>query len=204
MIEKKAITSMPINEILSKRWSIRAFDINKKVSKENILAICEAARWAPSCFNDQPYRFMVWDKYEDEANYNKAFSCLVEWNQRWVRTAPVLICVLADNKFRHNGEPNRWAQFDAGAATQNLYLQAVDLGMMAHPMGGFDVDKIKKEFNIPENFTPMAMIAVGYQSENIDVLDNDHKELETKPRERISLGENFFFGEWGTPITKII
>ncbi len=165
--------------------------------------MCEAARWAPSCFNDQPYRFIIWDKYLDEKNYNRAFNCLVEWNQKWVRTAPVLIAVLADNKFRHNGKPNRWTQFDSGAAAQNLYLQAVDLGLMAHPMGGFDIDKLKSEFNIPDNFTPMAMIAVGYQSDNIDVLEDIHKELELKERERLPLGDNFFFSEWNEPITKI-
>lgn len=200
MIDKPAITAVPINEIIAKRWSIRAFDIKKVVSREQIVAICEAARWAPSCYNDQPYRFMVWDKNHNLEQYNKAFNCIGEWNQRWVRTAPVLLCALADNKFRYNGSPNRWAQFDTGAATQNLYLQAVSLGLMAHPFGGFDGDKIKSEFNIPDDFTPMAMIAIGYQSEDIDILDDDHKSEETKERIRISLGDNFFDSEWNKPI----
>ncbi len=200
MIDKPAITSVDINSIIAKRWSIRAFDINKEVTREQITAICEAARWAPSCYNDQPYRLMVWDKNHNIEQYNKAFNCIGEWNQRWVRTAPVILCVLADNKFRYNGSPNRWAQFDSGAAAQNLYLQAVSMGLMAHPFGGFDGDNIKIEFNIPDDFTPMAMIAIGYQSEDINVLDDDHKSEETKERIRVNIGENFFDSEWNKPI----
>ena len=200
MINKPAITAVPINDIIAKRWSIRAFDINKAVSREQIVAICEAARWAPSCYNDQPYRFMVWDKNHNLEQYNKAFNCIGEWNQRWVRTAPVIICALADIKFRHNGKLNRWTNFDTGAAAQNLYLQAVSLGLMAHPFGGFDSDKIKSEFNIPDDFTPMAMIAIGYQSEDINVLDDDHKGEETKERVRIALKDNFFDSVWNKPI----
>jgi len=200
MIDKPAITSVDINSIIAKRWSIRAFDISKVVTRKQITAICEAARWAPSCYNDQPYRFMVWDKNHNIEQYNKAFNCIGEWNQRWVRTAPVILCVLADNKFRYNGTPNRWAQFDSGAAAQNLYLQAVSMGLMAHPFGGFDGDKIKVEFNIPDDFTPMAVIAIGYQSEDINVLDDDHKSEETKDRIRVNLGENFYDSEWNKPI----
>lgn len=197
MLQKPAVTSQPINEIIRKRWSIRAFDIQRPVPRVFIISICEAARWAPSCFNDQPYRFLIWDKYHNLKDYERGFNCLGEWNQRWVRTAPVLICVFADNKFRHNGKPNRWTQFDTGAAAQNLYLQAVSLGLMAHPMGGFDVEKVKSEFNVPSDFTPMAMIAVGFQSEDISVLDEDHKNEEIKERVRIDLGKNFFDSGWG-------
>ncbi len=199
-IKKNAETSVNIDELLAKRWSIRAFDINKPVSREQIVSLCEAARWAPSCFNDQPYRFLVWDINYNKEMHSKAFSCIGEWNQRWIRTAPVLICVLADNKFRYNGAPNRWAQFDTGAAAQNLYLQAVSLGMMAHPLGGFDVDQVIEKFGIPDNFTPMAMIAVGYQSSDINVLDDDHKTDESKERIRIPLADNFFDSEWNKPI----
>ncbi len=200
MIEKIAETSQPINEIIAKRWSIRAFDINKQVSKEQIISICEAARWAPSCGNDQPYRFIVWDYYTNREAYQKAYTCFDEGNSKWVHNAPVVICALAGNLFRKAQTFNRWAQFDTGAAAMNMYLQAVTLGLMAHPFGGFYEDKVKEEFNIPENFEPMAMIAIGYQADNIDMLSEYNQKREKADRERVALKDNFFDSEWNNPI----
>ncbi|MBX3043777.1 MAG: nitroreductase family protein [Candidatus Kapabacteria bacterium] len=195
MITKLALTEEPIHDLISRRWSLRAFDINKPVAREQIISICEAGRWAPSCFGDEPWRFMVWDIYHDENAYMRAFNCIGEWNQRWVKTAPVIITSFADDRFRLNGEPNRWAQHDTGLATQNILLQAFALGLAAHPLGGFDGDKIKKEFSIDERFTAMACIAIGYQAGS-DVLDDDHAKDELKPRLRRQLGTTFFDSYW--------
>lgn len=198
-MDKKAITSVPIDPLLAKRWSIRAFDPEKEVTREQVFSLCEAGRWAPSCFGDEPWRFIVWDKNHDKESYEKAFDCVGEWNRRWVKNAPVLLLACADNKFRKNQKPNRWSQFDTGAASMNIYLQAFSLGLAAHPLGGFDQDKIKREFDIPEDFTPMAMIAIGYQALP-DILDDEFRKLEEEPRYRRPIGGTFFENKWEKPV----
>jgi nitroreductase len=196
IVSKRAVTSQPINELIARRWSTRAFNSNKNVSREQIISICESARWAPSCSNEQPWRFLVFDKNQDLEAWQKGFDCLTKSNQRWVINAPVLIIALADSQFRKDGTANRWGQFDTGAACMNLYLQAVELGLMAHPMGGFDKEKVSSDFSIPANFTPMAMIAVGYQAD-AEILDERNKISEFAERIRFPLAENFFNGGWG-------
>jgi nitroreductase len=197
--DKMAITQTPIHDLLARRWSGRAYDADKRVSRAQILALLEAARWAPSCFGDQPWRYLVWDRHSDAAAWQKAFGCLGEWNQNWVKNAPVLLLATADSVFQKNAKPNRWGQYDTGAASENLCLQAVALGLMAHQMGGFDGDKARLTFNIPAAYTPMAMIAVGYPGVPA-VLNDELKELELAVRARHPLGERFFEGAWGVPI----
>jgi nitroreductase len=201
MQTKTATTQVDVHDLIARRWSCRAYDASKSVSREQIVALLEAARWAPSCFGDEPWRFIVWDKNSDAAAWQKAFGCLGEWNQNWVKNAPVLLLVTANSLFSQNGKPNRWGQFDSGAAAENLYLQAVSLGLMAHPMGGFDEEKTRSTFNIPKEFALMAMIAVGCQGEP-EVLDDNQelKELELADRARTPLGVHFFEGAWGVPV----
>lgn len=199
MQHKSADTQADIQEILAKRWSCRAFDRARPVSREQIVSLLEAARWAPSCFGDEPWRFIVWDRNSDEAAWQKAFDCLGEWNQNWVKNAPVLILTTANSVFAKNNTPNRWGQYDTGAAAENLCLQAVALGLMTHQMGGFDPDKTREAFRIPAQFSCMAMIAVGYQAE-ADELDDELKQLELAPRVRSPLGTHFFEGDWNVPI----
>ncbi len=199
MLTKKAITSVEINNDLSKRWSCRAFDKDKKVSREQIIALCEAGRWAPSCFGDEPWRFIVFDKKYNESNYQKVFDCIGEWNQKWMKNAQVIILALSDKNFRKNGKTNRWAQYDTGTAVENIAIQAVTMGLMSHPIAGFDDVKVMKEFAIPDNFIPMSMLAIGYQADE-DILEDEFKEAEIKNRFRRPLGENFFDGAWNKPI----
>ena len=199
MQTKTASTQVDVHDIIARRWSCRAFDASKPVSREQIIALLEAARWAPSCFGDEPWRFIVWDRNSDEAAWQKAFGCLGEWNQNWVKTAPVLLLSTAYSLFRKNGTPNRWGQHDTGAASENLCLQAVASGLMAHQMGGFDEEKTRLAFNIPKEFALMAMIAVGYQGEP-EVLNDELKELELADRSRTLLGVHFFEGDWGVPV----
>lgn len=199
MIIKKAKTAVEIHNIIATRWSARAYDKNKQVTREQILSLCEAGRWAPSCFGDEPWRFIVWDRNHNLAEYEKAFECLGEWNQKWVKNAPVLLGVFSDDKFRKNSEPNRWAQYDTGAASENICLQAVALGLIAHQMGGFDEEKLKSAFNIPSNFRAMSMIAIGYQAEE-DILAEEYKKLELAERFRRPIGMTFFDSNWEKPI----
>lgn len=198
-MEKLATTRVEINELLARRWSRRSYDPDKEVTEEQIISLCEAARWAPSCFGDQPWKFIIWNKYKDEKNWSRAFNCLGEWNQNWVKNAPVLIAAIADTVFNKNGKENRWGRYDTGAASENLCLQAVDLGLAAHQMGGFDKDKLIDEFNVPDRYIPMAMIAVGYPADP-EILEGEYFEAEYNKRERNPLGKNFFSGDWGEPI----
>lgn len=198
-----ATTQQPINEVLANRWSGRAYDATKVVSPQQIISLLEAARWAPSCFGDQPWRFVVWDKSTDANAWQRGFDCLVPGNQAWVKDAPVLVLVCADTLFGHNQKPNRFAQYDTGAAAENLCLQAQSLGLMAHQMGGYDADAARAAFNIPEQFTLMAMVSVGYPAD-IATLTGEALTRETAPRTRKPLEELFFAGTWNAPInTKI-
>lgn len=200
MIEKPAKTQQPIHKVLAQRWSGRAFDTTA-LSREQIISLMEAARWAPSCFNDQPWRYLVWDKNSNPGLWEKAFSCLVGGNQSWVVDAPLLLAACADSEStKKPGQPNRWGQHDTGAASTCICLQASTMGLMAHQMGGFDSEKLRSAFNIPSRFTPMAMIAVGHPVNNLDHLDEDQRNRELAPRERNSLDENFFEAMWEKPL----
>jgi len=199
MIEKNASTSSNIHELIAKRWSPRSFDPDKPVTRDDLLALLEAARWAPSCFNDQPWRFIVCDKSCDDTSWQKAFALLAEKNQLWAKNAPVLMLAVATSKFNHNGSPSRWGMYDTGAASMALCLQAVALGLAVHQMGGYDHVKAREVFGIPDDCTPMAMMAVGYQAD-ADWLADDFKASETGPRSRADMAERFYVGSWGAGI----
>lgn len=193
---KSAQTLQPIHDLLAGRWSPRAFDAGKKVSRPQIISMVEAARWAPSCFGDEPWRYMVWDKNADSEAWQKAFDCLGAPNQVWVKNAPVLFASVANSLFDHNSQPNRWAQHDTGAASMALVLQAEALGLVSHQMGGFDAAKLRAAFAIPDQYTPMAMFAVGYQAD-ADILEGDYKTRELAERARKPIESRFFENTWG-------
>jgi len=194
-----AITQVPIDATIANRWSGRAYDDKKAVSHEQVLALFEAARWAPSCFGDQPWRFIVWNKNTDAKAWQLAFDCLVAGNQAWVKDAPVLLLACADTLFNHNQQPNRWAQYDTGAAAENLCLQASSMGLMAHQMGGFNADAVRDAFAIPAQYIPMAMISVGYPAD-IANLEGEVLSRETAARNRRPLNELFFANSWDKPV----
>jgi nitroreductase len=199
MHAKSATTCVKIHDIIQDRWSPRAFDPNKPVSHEDLLALLEAARWAPSCYNDQPWRFIVCNKHTDADSWQTALNVLVERNQLWAKNAPVLLLSVAMANFNHNDKPNRWAMYDTGAAAANLCLQATALGLVVHQMGGFDGEKARQVFHLPSDCTPMAMMAVGYQSD-ANLLDEDFKASELADRSRVALYERFYAGRWGKEI----
>jgi len=198
MFEKKAVTAVPINDAIARRWSGRAYAPGRGVEPEKILSCIEAARWAPSCFGAQPWRYIICDRSQNRQAWGNALHCLVEGNQVWAKNAPVLILSVASDRFEHNGESNRWAQHDTGAASMSLCLQAGALGLMAHQMGGFDTDRAKQAFSIPQAHTPMAVIAIGYQTAKEEIPDERH-EKEFAERRRDPIAENFFAGIWNKP-----
>ena len=199
MQDRPAETSVPIHDLLSKRWSPRALDVNRPVPREKLAALLEAARWSPSCNGDQPYRYLVFDKARDPEGWQKAFDCLSDNNRKWVKHVPVLMLSCAGSIFAHNGKPNRYGPHDVGAASMCLALQGHALGLAVHQMGGFDAAKAREAFAVPAEYTPMAMIAVGYQAEP-DVLDDETKAKELRPRARNPLAAHFFEHGWGKSI----
>ena len=161
MFKKKIETQEKIHEIIANRWSGRAFDEKRSVADKDIISLLEAARWAPSCFGEEPWRYIVCDKTTNKTAWDKAFSCLAEGNQSWAVNAPVLILALANAFFSHNAKPNRWSQYDTGAASMSLCIQATTMGLMVHQMGGFSAEKAAELFSIPDQYISMAMMAVG-------------------------------------------
>jgi nitroreductase len=199
--EKKARPERPIAGLIDRRWSPVAFDEDRQVEKEKMLNLLEAARWAPSCFNEQPWRYLVFDG-ADPDTLERARGCLVEGNA-WARKAPVLLLSVAHEDFIRGGKPNRHAQHDTGLASENLVLEAARLGLAAHQMAGYDAEGARRQFDIPERFTPMAMIAIGYPYNGLlDDLPEKIKTREERPRERKPVGEFAFSGRWNTPYTE--
>ncbi|OQW75996.1 MAG: nitroreductase [Proteobacteria bacterium ST_bin11] len=196
MQQKRAITQVAIHDLIASRWSPRAFAADKMVSHQDLTAVLEAARWSPSCFNDQPWRFVVCDKASDVGAWETALSVIVEKNQLWAKNAPVLILTVAMANFNHNGKANRFAAYDTGAATLSLCLQANALGLITHQMGGFDADKARQVLHLPDDCTPMAMLALGYQAE-AEILAEDFKAGEEAERSRAGLEQRFYLGQWG-------
>ncbi|AFJ01215.1 nitroreductase [Methylophaga frappieri] len=195
MIAKPANTAEPIAEIIAARWSGRAYDASRAVSEAQITALCEAARWAPSCFGDEPWRFIIWDRFHDAESWQKAFDCLVEGNQAWAKNAPVLILAASVEHFSHNDKPNRWTGYDTGAASVSLCLQATQLGLMSHQMGGFDSNAMRETFAIPESVHLWSMNAIGYALP-LEALGAEQREKELSPRKRRPLEQQFFHGGW--------
>jgi nitroreductase len=196
--EKPAPAHHPLDEEIARRWSPRVFEKGRAIEREKILTLLEAARWAPSCFNEQPWRYLVFDGSDADA-MESARACLVAGNA-WALEAPMLIISVARDNFSYNEKPNRTAQHDVGLASENLVLQAVELGLVAHQMAGFDLERSREEFRVPEGFTLLAMIAVGYPYRgDLEKLPENVRAKELAPRERKSVGEIAFRGEWDAP-----
>lgn len=198
MKKKRAETDAPVNDLIAARWSPRAMDAERPVTSAQIHSLLEAARWAPSCFNEQPWRFLVFDGSDPGAR-QRARDCLADGNA-WARKAPLLLLSVARDSFARNDKPNRHAQHDVGLATENLVLQAGDLSLATHQMAGFDADRARAEFGIPPGFTPMAMIAVGHPGDP-EALEEALREREVAPRSRRPLAEVAFRGTWEAPYT---
>jgi len=182
-----------IEEILA-RWSPRAFS-HRPVAGEDLKKIFEAARWAASSYNEQPWRFLL--GHRGDSTYQKIFDSLVEFNQGWAKSAPVLILSAASKHFAHNKSPNHFAIHDTGAATAYLVLQATALGLHAHSMAGFDQEKARAAFGIPDSFHIGAVTALGHPGDP-DTLPEGLREQELAPRQRKPLGE-IVFAEWEKP-----
>ena len=191
---KHATAAPGVQDLFLQRWSPRAFS-NKPVADADLTKIFTAAAWAASSFNEQPWRF-IFGKQGDPT-YAKILDALVEFNQGWAKSAPVLILTVSKKTFSHNNTPNGYAFHDLGAASANLSLQATALGLHTHGMAGLDKDKARKNFNIPDDFEIGAIWALGYEGDP-DTLPEHLKTQELAPRSRKPLGE-IVFTDWDKP-----
>jgi len=180
-----ANTATPIHPVLTNRRSPRSFDANAVISKEDLLGILEAARWAPSANNFQPWRFHVGVR-NDEV-FSTALATLAPFNQSWANRASALVMVSIVNQ-NEDGTPRNGSGFDAGLAVSQLTFEAHSRGQVVHQMGGFDADKAAEFFGLPKNITPIVVIAVGTQAP-ADQLEGILLERENAPRERKDLSE---------------
>jgi len=196
-VDQPAQLQFPIHDLFARRWSPRAFD-ERPVETQLLRSLFEAARWAPSSNNEQPWRFIVASK-EHQTDWNRLFECLAEGNRRWAFRAPVLVLSVASMYFEDDGKPNRHALHDTGLATENLVLQATASGLVAHQMAGFDLEKARADLLIPSGYEPVAMIAVGYPGDPA-VLTERLRERELRPRTRRPIAEWTFRGQWGIRI----
>jgi len=185
-----------VQELLQRRFSPYAFS-SRPVEPEKLRKLFEAARSAPSSYNEQPWRFVVATREDTEA-FARLCETLVEQNRQWARHAPAVVLSVVKLDFTHSGQPNRHAFYDAGQAAAYLTLQATELGLYVHQMGGFDAGKARQLLNIPEGYEPAAMMAVGYPGDPGSLAEGLRQHDRTR-RPRKPLDSLFFEGTWGEP-----
>jgi nitroreductase len=196
-MDKPAETSVPVSDVIARRWSPRAYDEKAAVTEEQLRAILEAARWAASAGNTQPARYLVGRRGDE--TYKKILGTLDEGNQAWAHRASVLLIALTVTK-NEKGQIYH-AEYGLGLASQNLVLQAVHEGLIAHQMAGFSPEGVTEAFGLPDDVVPRVAIAVGKQAP-ADVLGDDRSvQRELAPRVRIPLSE-YALSQWGTPAFK--
>lgn len=200
-MDKVADNQYPIEDLLRQRWSPLAFS-NQPVEPEKLRSVLEAARWAASSFNEQPWSFIVATR-DNQDEFNRLLSCLAEGNQEWAQNAPVLMISVAKLHFERNGKENRHAFHDVGAAAANLAIEATELGLFVHQMAGFDVPKTKETYSIPEGYEPVAAIALGYPGDPQTLSEKLQQRL-LAPRSRKPLEDFVFSSKWNQtlPVVK--
>ncbi len=190
-IQKTRNSTHKINDFILNRWSPRSFT-GEEISDEELMSLFEAARWAPSSYNNQPWRF-IYAKRNTE-HWDRLFNLMVEFNQKWVKNAAVLVVVISRKNFEHNEKPAITHQLDTGAAWENLALEATSRGLVTHGMQGFDYEKAKKELEILDGYDVLAMIAIGKKAPK----ENLPPELQERefPSDRKPLSEILMEGKF--------
>lgn len=182
----------PILDVIPCRWSPYAYT-PRTVEREKLLSCFEAARWAASSFNEQPWSFLVAFR-EQEAEFAKMLDCLVEANQQWAQNVGVLILTVTRSRFQKNEKPNRVALHDLGAAAAHFALQAAELGLQAHQMAGVQLDKVRTTYAIPDGYDPQTAIALGYPDPVPG--DSELAKRDAGPRQRKPIEQQVFSGTW--------
>ena len=192
-MSKRAVTEHPIQELIASRWSPYAFD-SRPVSKADLRSLFEAARWAASSYNEQPWHYLIATQ-DDPVEFATLLSCLVEGNQAWARAAPVLAISVASLTFKLNGKPNKAAIHDLGLAACSLTLEATARGLAVHQMIGILPERVRELYEIPEGYEAVTGLAIGYVGDPQRVPDK-LKERDLAPRTRKPLKAFLFTGRW--------
>jgi nitroreductase len=195
-MNKHAETQTPIHDLIGHRWSPRAFSA-QPVEPDKLLSVLEAARWAPSSRNEQPWTYLVATR-DDQKEFDDLLAVLMTTNRAWAQKAPVLILAVAHTLWTKEGTPNRVGIYDLGLATMNLVTQATALGLVTHQMGGFDVEAARERFRVPAGWEPICVIALGHAGK-LEDLPEALRERELAQRQRKPLEEFVFSGTWGHP-----
>ncbi len=183
-----------LHSLIRERWSPRAYS-DEAIAPDAVQRLFEAAQWAMSSFNGQPWRFVYATKDDPEA-YDRILSTLVPFNLSWAKAAPLIGISIGRTHFEHNNEPNKWSEYDTGAAMALLTVQAHAEGLHVHQMAGFDPAKAKEVLNIPDGYTPIAAFTVGYLGDAASLPDQ-MRERELQQGQRKTLNEIVFKGAWG-------
>lgn len=194
---KKANTDHPVHEVIKNRWSPYRFLPDRKIPKEDLLSLLEAARWAPSSYNEQPWRFIIAFSEQTE-EFEKLLSCLVKANQDWAVNASILMLGITHLTFDRNGKENRAAVHDLGAAASHLSFEATTRGIFVHQMIGIEPQKARKIYTVPEDYEVLIAIALGYPDLNMSATDDPLAVRDKTPRSRKTISEIVFYKEWGS------
>lgn len=194
---KIANTDYPIHELIKNRWSPYQFS-SQSVSKEDLLSLFEAARWAPSSYNEQPWRFIVATKDQPE-EFEKLFSCLLEGNQAWAINAPILVLGISHLNFERNSEYNKAAIHDLGAAVSYLSFEATARGLSIHQMIGIEPSKAKKLYAIPDDYEVLTAFAIGY-ADTSEQNEDTYAERDNTKRSRKKMNELVYQKQWKQPL----
>jgi nitroreductase len=194
-MSKQATPDHPVHELITRRWSPYAF-ADRPVSLDDLRSLFEAARWAASSYNEQPWNYFVATR-DDKEGFERLLSCLVEGNQVWAKRAPVLAIGCTSLKFALNGQPNAAAQHDLGLAAANLVFEATARGLMVHQMIGILPDKVRTLYAVPEGVLPLTGLAIGYLGDP-NSLPEKIRPRDLAPRQRKPLAAFVFGGSWGT------
>lgn len=193
---KEAQPDYPIEALLARRWSPYSF-AERDVPLEDLQAILEAARWAPSSYNEQPWRYLL-ARRSDSAAFEKLLSCLVDGNQAWAKSAPVLLIGLAIVTFARNGKPNAAAVHDLGLAAGNICVEATARGLFVHQMIGIVPERVRALYNVPDDAEPLTAAAIGYLGDGSSLPDAI-QERDRGPRTRRPLASFVFQDAWDQP-----
>lgn len=194
-MQKPAATDRLILDVIKQRWSPYLF-ADKPIDPDTLATLFEASRWAASSYNDQPWRFIVATR-DDQDAFDTAVKCLVSANQTWAKRAGALVFTVINTISDQTGNTNRMAEYDMGQAAAHLALQATNMGLYVHQMGGIDRDAVRSTYDLPDDHKPMTGIAIGH---GVDSLDDQPEELAKRdqgPRKRHPLGSLVFAGKFG-------
>lgn len=191
-VGKTRSTAYDVNPLMVNRWSPRSF-ANEEITDKELFSLFEAARWAPSSSNSQPWRFIYAKR--NSKNWNDLFNLLIDFNKQWCADASVLVVVVSRKNFENTGKPSITQQYDTGAACENLALQAVSQGLITHAMAGFDYEKARKDLAVPDDFDVVVMFAIGKKGSK----EKLSPELQTRevPNTRKPLSEIVMDGKFG-------